>query len=212
MNELLFSRAALVLVVSFAGPLVLLGAKTPENKISTIRPLLKHALEGVSVIQTLQKEARLRTAKRDCLIELPAVLDVVTLGLAAGLSFDASLELYCNNYETSMSALFKKALLSWRMGLRSRHDELQLLSNQLELAAFESFIEAVDQSLEFGSPLSDVLVRQADLIRDQQRLLIEEEIEKAPVKMLIPLGTLIVPAMLLAILGPLVAGGFAIAG
>ena len=33
----------------------------------------------------------------------------------------------------------------------------------------------------------------------------EEEIEKVPVKMLIPLGTLIVPAMLLAILGPLVA-------
>lgn len=31
----------------------------------------------------------------------------------------------------------------------------------------------------------------------------EEEVEKVPVKMLIPLGTLIVPAMLLAILGPL---------
>jgi len=33
--------------------------------------------------------------------------------------------------------------------------------------------------------------------------MVEEQIEKAPVKMLIPLGTLIVPAMLLAILGPL---------
>ena len=31
----------------------------------------------------------------------------------------------------------------------------------------------------------------------------EEEIERVPVKMLIPMGTLIVPAMLLAILGPL---------
>ena len=31
----------------------------------------------------------------------------------------------------------------------------------------------------------------------------EEEIERVPVKMLIPLGTMIVPAMLLAILGPL---------
>ena len=33
----------------------------------------------------------------------------------------------------------------------------------------------------------------------------EEEIEKAPVKMLVPLGVLVVPAMLLAILGPLLA-------
>ena len=31
----------------------------------------------------------------------------------------------------------------------------------------------------------------------------EEEIEQVPVKMLVPLGTLIVPAMFLAILGPL---------
>ena len=40
-------------------------------------------------------------------------------------------------------------------------------------------------------------------MRDEQRSLVEEEIERAPVKMLVPLGTLIVPAMLLAILGPL---------
>ena len=40
-------------------------------------------------------------------------------------------------------------------------------------------------------------------MRDEQRSEVEEEIERVPVRMLIPLGTLIVPAMLLAILGPL---------
>ncbi len=38
---------------------------------------------------------------------------------------------------------------------------------------------------------------------------VEEQIEKAPVKMLIPLGTLIVPAMLLSILGPLLSTAMA---
>ena len=64
----------------------------------------------------------------------------------------------------------------------------------------------VCESLAFGSPLAEALERQAQVMRDEQRSLVEEEIERVPVKMLIPLGTLIVPAMLLAILGPLLGG------
>ena len=37
----------------------------------------------------------------------------------------------------------------------------------------------------------------------------QERIEKVPVKMLVPLGTLVVPAMLLAILGPLLSAALA---
>ena len=62
---------------------------------------------------------------------------------------------------------------------------------------------SVSQALAFGSPLAAVLEQQAQAIRDEQRSEMEERIEKVPVKMLIPMGTLIVPAMLIAILGPL---------
>ena len=57
-----------------------------------------------------------------------------------------------------------------------------------------------------NAPLSEsdgALERQGEAIRDEQRSQVEEEIERVPVKMLVPLGTLIVPAMLVAILGPL---------
>ena len=43
--------------------------------------------------------------RRRCLGELPAMLDVLTLGLAAGLSFDASLELYCERYDGELSQI-----------------------------------------------------------------------------------------------------------
>ena len=36
---------------------------------------------------------------------------------------------------------------------------------------------------------------------------VEREIERAPVKLLIPTGTLILPALLLSILGPLLGAG-----
>ena len=73
------------------------------------------------------------------------------------------------------------------------------------------FADAVNQALAFGSPLSEALEQQAQTIREEQRAELEAEIERVPVKMLIPLGTLIVPAMLLSILGPLLGASLAIA-
>ncbi len=88
--------------------------------------------------------------------------------------------------------------------IRQQRDEaLRKLSDDLGLGAMRRFSDAVSQALAFGSPLAAVLEQQAQAIRAEQRAEMEEQIEKVPVKMLIPLGTLIVPAMLIAILGPL---------
>ena len=131
--------------------------------------------------------------RRRCLGELPAMLDVLTLGLAAGLSFDASLELYCERYDGELSRALSESMLAWRMGIRSREAELARLADELGVPAFRRFASVVAEALE----------RQGEAIRDEQRSQVEEEIERVPVKMLVPLGTLIVPAMLVAILGPL---------
>ena len=94
-------------------------------------------------------------------------------------------------------------MLSWRLGIRGRGEALEELAKRLDVAALSRFAGAVTQALTFGSPLAEALEQQADAIRDEQRSELEAEIERVPVKMLIPLGTLIVPAMLLSILGPL---------
>ena len=138
-----------------------------------------------------------------CLREMPSMLDVVTLGLLSGLSFDASLELYCQRYEGRLAGALSSALTSWRMGVSSREAALRAMADELGVDALGSFAQTVAQALAFGSPLADALEGQAQAIRDEQRSQVEEEIERVPVKMLVPLGTLIVPAMLLAILGPL---------
>lgn len=138
-----------------------------------------------------------------CLVQLPTLLDVLTLGLSAGLSFDASLELYCTRYNDDLAEALGEAMVSWRIGLLSRSEALSALAKRLDVAALQRFASTVSEALAFGSPLAEVLEHQAQAIRDEHRSHIEEEIEKVPVKMLIPLGTLIVPAMLLAILGPL---------
>ena len=141
--------------------------------------------------------------RRACLTELPVMLDVLTLGLSAGLSFDAALELYCERCDGELARVLAEAMLAWRMGIRSREAELIRVADELGLPAFRRFASMVAESLAFGTPLAEALERQGEAIREEQRSQVEEEIERVPVKMLVPLGTLIVPAMLLAILGPL---------
>ena len=163
-------------------------------------PLVRRAREAELV-------ARRRAA---CLAELPVLIDVVTLGLSAGLSFDSSLELYCERYDNELSSAFEEAMLSWRMGARSREEALVGLADELRVGALGRFATVVTESLSFGTPLAEALERQAQVIREEQRSQVEEEIEKVPVKMLIPLGTLIVPAMFGAILGPLLGSALSV--
>lgn len=156
-------------------------------------PPIARAVESASVVR----------GRADCLRQMPVMLDVVTLGLQAGLSFDSSLELYCQRYDNELAKVLSAALMSWRLGTASRDEALTGAARRLGVTSLERFAAVVSQALAFGSPLASTLERQAQAIRDEQRSQMEEEIERVPVKMLIPLGTLIVPAMLLAILGPL---------
>lgn len=155
-----------------------------------------------SLIEVRRQEEQRRRSSEG-LQQMPDMLDVLTLGLSAGLSFDASLELYCDRCDNGLSHAFREALESWRMGVSTRDEALMKLSDDLGIGALRRFADAVSQALAFGSPLAAVLEQQAQAIRDEQRSEMEERIEKVPVKMLIPMGTLIVPAMLIAILGPL---------
>lgn len=148
----------------------------------------------------MQEKGRRASIARD----MPTFLDIVTLGLCAGLSFDASVELYCKRCQTPLALALSDALLLWRIGAKSRAEALQELADELQVPAMTHFASTVTEAIAFGTPLSKTLERQAEVIRDEQRAMVEEEIERVPVKMLIPLGTLIVPAMLLAILGPLI--------
>ena len=73
--------------------------------------------------------------------------------------------------------------------------------------SFETFAITVGQALALGAPLAETLAAQSREIRAAHRAAVEREIERAPVKLLIPTGTLILPALLLSILGPLLGAG-----
>ena len=169
------------------------------------RPSLAHVLarRAGELLQAVAESKGPHARKETIVQDMPLFLDIVTLGISAGLSFDSSLDLYCDRYQTPLARSMSKAQLSWRLGVVGRAEALESLSQEYGIAALDRFASTVSEALAFGTPLAGALERQAQVIRDEQRAQIEQEIERTPVKMLIPLATMILPSMLLSILGPL---------
>lgn len=141
---------------------------------------------------------RLMDLERD----LPEMLEVVALGLRSGLSFDKSFALYHEHFDTAFSRECASAQRRWTLGLSSRDDALGQLARCYESTLLQRTVDAMVRSLRFGASLAETLESQAGEARAVRKARREEQVAKAPVKMMIPTGALILPAMLLLVLGP----------
>ena len=196
-----FRREASGVVSRVAG----VASRSARALLSASATRLKPPLAGTGTLSALSRRRASSKRRGACLDELPELIDVVVLGLSAGISFDAALGIYCERYDTMLSALLNDAMRSWQLGFKSRGQALSELARDLDVDAFTSFVDTVEESLQFGAPLARVLVEQGDAVNQRRTSEIEERIEKAPVKMIVPIATMVLPAMLLAILGPLFA-------
>lgn len=165
-------------------------------------------MRGVKGLRRVSRRAKLEFTRKSCLREMPEMIDILILGLSSGLSFDSALDLYCLRESGELSKELSNAHMTWKLGATTREEALNQMAARVGVPSLKSFATVVNEALTFGTPLAEILDRQASVLRDEQRSLLETEIEKIPIKMLIPLGTLIVPAMLLAILGPLLGPAF----
>ena len=130
------------------------------------------------------------------------MLEVVALGVRSGLSFDRSLQLYTGHFDDGLARECAAAQRSWEAGLATRQDALRALAQGYDNPLFSRTVSAIIRSLRFGTSLGEVLEQSAEQARAARKAQVEERVAKAPVKMMIPTGTLILPAMLLLVLGP----------
>ena len=187
-------------VTSWRGPDALWLLTELHRVGRTVRRAIAAAVQGVS-------RARARKQGPVTLSDVSEMIDVVRLGLSAGLSFDAALELYCSESPSRLAEIMGSAELSWRVGASTRDDALAAAARRADVRVLDSFASAVSQALAMGAPLVETLASQGAEIRAAHLAAVEREIERAPVKLIIPTGTLILPAQLLSILGPLLAAG-----
>ena len=145
-----------------------------------------------------ERDARSRALGR----ELPELLEVMGLGLRSGLSFDRCFALYHQHFSTAFARSCALAQQQWMLGLKTRKQGLRDLAECYDSVLLSRVVQTMIRSLHFGTSLAESLESAAQEARGDYKAKREEQVAKAPVKMMLPTGTLILPAMLLLVLGP----------
>lgn len=132
---------------------------------------------------------------------LPYAIDLLVVSAEAGLGFDMALKRVVAKMEGALSEEFSRVLEEVKLGA-PRKRALRNMTDRVEVDELQSFVSAVIQAEELGASIGEVLRVQADQMRTERRQQIEEQAQKAPVKMLIPMVIFIFPTIFIAVLGP----------
>ena len=142
------------------------------------------------------------TARRKAIRRsLPDVLDLLVISVEAGLGFEQAIDRVIANVPGDLADEFARVLGETQAG-SSRADALRSFQERIDLPEIRSFALAMIQADTFGVSIGRVLRAQADEMRIKRRQLAQEQAQKAPVKMMIPMVLCIFPALFVVVLGP----------
>lgn len=132
---------------------------------------------------------------------MPDALDLLTICVEAGLGFDSAMSKVSEKWKTELSMSFARVIQEIQLG-KLRREALRDMADHIGIPEMSSFVAAVIQSEMLGVSMAKVLRIQSDQMRIKRRQHAEEEAHKAPIKMLIPMGLLIFPALMVVLLTP----------
>ncbi|MDX6521026.1 MAG: tight adherence protein [Gaiellales bacterium] len=177
--------------------------------LSGLIPLVVGAAGGLALAAVayvglpLAIDMRVRGRRDKIVAALPTVLDLLTLSVEAGMSFDAGLQRVVKRLRGPLIDELALMMRDSQLGA-TRSEALNNLAARVDASEMTSFVRALTQSDRLGVPLAQMLRTQADDLRHKLRNEAEEHAMKAPVKMLFPTVLLIFPAVFIVVLGPAV--------
>ncbi len=139
--------------------------------------------------------------QQDILKSLPDVLDQITVGVEAGLGFDAAMARTAKSNEGPLAQELMRTLQHVSAGL-SRAEAMRGLANRNKVPELRQFVGAILQAEQYGIPMAQVLRVQAAEQRRRRRQRAEEKAMKLPVKVLFPLVLCILPTLFIVLIGP----------
>lgn len=133
--------------------------------------------------------------------QLPEVLDLLSVSVQAGLSFDGALRKITDRTVGPLIDEFKRMQQDVRMGA-PKVRAMQAMGKRCDVDDLYLFITAVNQAERLGTSMGKTLLNQADNMRERRRQKAKAEALKAPIKMIFPLVVFIFPAIFVVTLLP----------
>jgi tight adherence protein C len=134
---------------------------------------------------------------------LPDAVDLLVTSVEAGLAIDAAIAEVGRTTRGPLGEELRLTVRETTLG-RGRREALQHLAERAQVPELKALVQTLIQAEQTGIPIGQVLRVQADQVRLRRRERAEAAAQRAPVKMIIVLVTLVLPAMLLFIVGPAV--------
>lgn len=146
--------------------------------------------------------SRALARRRQLRDELVRFTELLTLAVSAGLGLEGALEQVAGSAEGRLFVEVKRLLRESQLRGESASIALGRLAGDIGLPEIEPLATAVRTAAAQGTPVTQALRAQARAIRERRRLELIEAGEKAQIRMLLPVGLLILPAFFVVILYP----------
>lgn len=135
---------------------------------------------------------------------LPDSLDLLVVCLEAGIGLNAALARVGDeraDFKDPLGTELRQVAAEMRGG-RPREEALHDLGDRNGVEDLKSLTALVIQSHRLGASMAKTLRSHADLLRTKRRQRAEEAARKLPIKVLIPLATLLLPPLFVVVVGP----------
>ena len=145
--------------------------------------------------------SRVRQRQKEIERALPDALDMLSIGVEAGLAFESALLRVAEQWDNALTEEFRRSVREMRLGT-ARDQALRRMAERTGVESLATFVAVLVQSTRLGVSISEVLHAQAAQMRLKRRQLAEERARQASLKMIFPLVFLVFPAMFVVLLGP----------
>ncbi|MCE5258465.1 MAG: type II secretion system F family protein [Chloroflexi bacterium] len=200
MSPLDFIGLRLLALTIFAAGAFLLFSPTGLGFWPLVRNILIAAVVGY-FLPLLWLRSKVSARKQQILKALPDALDMLTIGVEAGLAFESALLRVSERWNNALTLEFRRTVGEMRMGM-PRAAALQRMAERTGVHEVSTFVAILVQSDALGVSIAEVLHAQAFQMRVWRRQRVQELAQQAAVKMVFPLVFLIFPSMFIVILGP----------
>jgi len=141
---------------------------------------------------------------------LPEALDLLTVSLSSGLTFQPALISVSNQLPDSIvREEFQKIAANIGAG-QTLSRALKTLSDSAESEEAESFVKAVMLSQRLGSDVTETLAQQAEFARSAKETRLQEKIARLNTTLFIPISLTMLPAFLIIFVAPILLSLFGV--
>ncbi|MEX2555573.1 MAG: type II secretion system F family protein [Actinomycetota bacterium] len=154
------------------------------------------------MLPDLVLRSRAQTARRRLREELVRLTEMLTLAVSAGLGLEGALEQAVTSADGQLFAAVRRMLRDAQLRGEPASVALARLPAEVGLPEIEPLSTAIRTATAQGTPITQALRAQARAVRERRRLELIEAGERAQIRMLLPVGALILPAFFVVVLYP----------